>query len=920
MRVCGALALVVLLLVSAAAEVIEVTRVLEETDVSSLTEALTTVSVSLPSDYVSTKVTDADLEGLCETHFPQATSCSAKRTATGSEAGVVVSITERPILLLEGFERDGMSARVTLNLAYVPRQFPITGGYDVKERLVNLRLPTHRTVLRDIENMRFNITFSLTWQGDELDLSFPAPDITAGDRIAIPAPGGSLCGAALLGPDGALLARTLSFGCERFDLGTSGDTAAGIHDLYIFSITGRTVKLARRSVKVKASALPFTASSDKQVVYLGSDFTVSTSSAQELEACDIRIRDPQGAVVEAVHVESCKDVAIGTATAWAPGTYTVEVRAQGDDRTGSSTFSVEFRGLGYTAAATKTDKNSYTAGETIAAHTEADGDLCKLELVDSEHVRVSEQEVPGCTTCQLPIDEGVPSGDYVLKTMVYKGGKLKAVASTGIEIKEWRPAIATAMSDLCMGGSFPVGRYKLPCIPEGASCLPTSHAAPVCLCFSEEKAVDVCAFNARCTSDGCREPELVRSPFIIVYERGECLAKHGIQTLSCIEVSEICNGNCVCLNEDRNAVSSCITGDVCTPGGCQPLVLEFELDGLSTDHARSDAIERGTELAWTGHLRFKGKLLDGSKTNQVVVSGRLGGLASMDERVQYISPAQGWRISMRFRGELEPGLTDAFLLVEFGGDTHIIRRPFEVWFPEELAELDISFKTTSPNKVSLQRLEFGTSVKAVTTITDKKGTDITFLPRDAVKLAIGNLDAMAVTPTYDPLTGWWDVVGTFRSATRPKGNFITLSVNYLGRKGSAWEGFMVLDQTPLAVKVTKVEPGMLENPLFVLLATLGFDMDVYLQLESPVQLDKGSFKVSIGSYDVSPDITYVTMTSVGTRIHLSDVRLCPQPPAPGSRLRVTIGVEVGDEYSEDSTFIQVQGNPGNWKNTQEASC
>ena len=118
-----------------------------------------------------------------------------------------------------------------------------------------------------------------------------------------------------------------------------------------------------------------------------------------------------------------------------------------------------------------------------------------------------------------------------------------------------------------------------------------------------------------------------------------------------------------------------------------------------------------------------------------------------------------------------------------------------------------------------------------------------------------------------------------------------------------------------------MEPGTQEDPLFLLLAGLGFDMDVLMDLEGGDRISADSFTVMVGDHDVSEAISYIYRTSVGVRLHLSSARLCPTPDRP-MPLDVVVTVRdatTGEEASATSR-IRLSGNPGNWRSLEGVSC
>jgi hypothetical protein len=211
-------------------------------------------------------------------------------------------------------------------------------------------------------------------------------------------------------------------------------------------------------------------------------------------------------------------------------------------------------------------------------------------------------------------------------------------------------------------------------------------------------------------------------------------------------------------------------------------------------------------------------------------------------------------------------------------------------------------------------------VELTAKIVNANEEELPHLPPEAFSVTTGQLIAYSVATTYDRTSELWTIIANFRNATVQRSDSITLGVSSLGREGRTSEQFEVVDQVPLAIRIARTTPGTKDKPLFYLFATMGFDMDIFTSIEGAMSVRKENLSVKIGKHDVSDDIAYLVSTAEGIRIHLSEVKLCPDPPMPNSDLMVSVGVEVGGKTAEDTTTIRLHGNPGNWRNMKGGSC
>ncbi|MDP7080509.1 MAG: hypothetical protein QF415_11505 [Candidatus Undinarchaeales archaeon] len=899
---------------------LEAESAIETVDVSNLQLASISIAYKLPPYYVAT-LSESAIAGRCSV-LSSVSSCSPSIMV---DSGTVsFSMIESIDLKVESFEVGDERVRVDLFVSYEPKQFSLMSGIWVKRRELKIKYPTHMTIVTDVLARPFGASFSLSGTPEHTTLEMENTTFEVGQALPIPHMEGKLCVAALAQDERALLMDS-SVGCETFSLGTDAFVAEGDYDLYVMAVRKAGVAVARIPVKLTRPQLLIQAKPSVTSVNLGDEVMIEVSSEPALEGCVVSILDMNGIRVDTMTLRKCTSIPLGTQTAWTPGKYLVRIEGFVGSVKGQASFSIDLRGRGYAPAETKTDKESYVAGDTIGVYTEAQGDYCDLELFDEENTKVGESDAPGCGYAEIESDESLTNGSYIVRTKVYSGGDLTAVSSRGIEIHEWRPPVRSPRAELCRGGYMYIDTFKLPCVTEGDVCIPSSTSVPSCLCFNDPgDLVDACEFGYRCSKDGCTE-RAVESAYIVVREGGLCLAKRGLETVSCVELGEICTGTCVCLDKESRPVSSCSLGQTCTHSGCQDLRLEMGIEDKDyTKSIRVNELEAGFDLVATGRISYR----TGQVENQLVTADRaditieasLGNLDAESIDMIYVSPEEGWQVTSRFTGSLNPGEHELFLIVGYRGDVHVIRKPFEVWHPEDMKDMGVKLTEVTPASMSIGTLQKGGTVELTAKIVNANEEELPHLPPEAFSVTTGQLIAYSVATTYDRTSELWTIIANFRNATVQRSDSITLGVSSLGREGRTSEQFEVVDQVPLAIRIARTTPGTKDKPLFYLFATMGFDMDIFTSIEGAMSVRKENLSVKIGKHDVSDDIAYLVSTAEGIRIHLSEVKLCPDPPMPNSDLMVSVGVEVGGKTAEDTTTIRLHGNPGNWRNMKGGSC
>ncbi len=225
----------------------------------------------------------------------------------------------------------------------------------------------------------------------------------------------------------------------------------------------------------------------------------------------------------------------------------------------------------------------------------------------------------------------------------------------------------------------------------------------------------------------------------------------------------------------------------------------------------------------------------------------------------------------------------------------------------------------APAQLSRAELDIGSPLEVMVRVRDLDGRDLVHLPQSAFTLTTAGIEADPVTATFDRVGGIWTIVGTLRGTPNDKEEAV-LSVEHLGRKGTLRAQVSVADRAPLSLRIQRVEPGTMDKPLFYALTTLGFELDIYLNIHGAEGVTKDSFDIRLGELAIGADmITYIINTLEGTRIHVSGVRLCPPEP-PDTLLPLVVTLADGGRSAHDSTTVLIKGNPGHWDNVEEVSC
>ena len=928
--------LLVLLLITSPAVGVMAFSVTEDVDFAALDKQTATVTFELQPS-AAAALTDADLRTRCTIAAPSSDCEPWRDISTGR---IIFTVTDEPSFGVEELAwedvwgEDGI--RVRLAHEYRPRQFTLAPGLLAENRELSIRYPAYRAIVEDVRNQPTLSTFTVSGKDNPLDIPSSVRELASalviGDAFNIPRLQGSLCIAAIMLPGEVRPALSaVSPDCEPFLLPTTGLLVEEGAELALIAIDtwGDLPRLSSARTPVVATRAQLTVAVNvASAIVTGTSFEVDISVDSEVDRCEVTVLDLEGHRWDELDLTTCDRVRLGTA-GFVPGDYLIRVRARRSELTGTGTATFTFSDTGEGAVELTTDKDVYSAGENLAVFPAGEGELCEVTVTDADGNVVTRTSSGGCEPTDLELEEELEPGMYEVEMEVYQGGEIVATGIKTFEIVDWRPRQGSVHSDLCFGGTLPVLDTGIPCIGPQMPCHPTSAAFPLCLCFDENGMPrDVCEYQDTClpmpgSSTACSSPSASTSPFTVVRTRGNCVAKRGLETLSCVEVGEICSGNCVCLDPSDHALSPCTAGQVCSLAGCQMPEFTFEVKEFKPIHVRTDAMSDGVALTWTGVVKMGDRVDDKRVHEELEASSFLGGTGGPTPGMSYDGSLNEWTFSTAFNHTLAPGRYDAFLMLNVGDDMHLVRRPFEVWYPLEKSEIDIEVISVAPRRVSRSAVEHGATVRIGMRITDSEGEEVPYVPVSAMTAHLDGGErperADVTSATYDRHTGTWTVV-TYLQGEGTDADHLTLAVNHLGRTGQARAQLDVLEHVPLSMRILSVEPGTRERPLFLLLAGLGFDMDVLMDLEGGETITKDSFSIRIGGHDVSDTVAFVYRTSVGVRLHLSAIRLCPTPEqAMPLDVVVTVRDNTGDEAS-DTTRIQLSGNPGNWRNLEGVVC
>lgn len=891
--------LMLLLLPSSAATI---PSLLEEVDVSSLSYITTILTYSFPDDGELPK--QSSLERRCST-LPHALSCGA--IVDTLQRRVVFTVVVPRGITVENIQIADGRVSTYFALTHRPLQFTLSPAIFATTREMVIRYPSHETIIREPLDTPIRSTFVVSEDTNPLPVEVPGGYYDSGDVINLPSTDGILCIGALMDGDDVIVLSS-SRGCEPFFLTVPQGTAPGAYDLVMLSLGSGKAELETSPVTINKQELPFEVSLQSDSLSLGEPIITTLSTTELIDRCHVALVSPDTSEIARSEFKDCSRMALGTSTTWIPGRYQVRITAITWWATSTVTVPVDLVGLAPDHADIVVDREDYRPGDDLVVRIESSGESCETSVLDDELNAVTRTE--GCGERSIHLDETVSPGPYIVQTRVYSHGRLTGMASRVVEVQEWEPVVSSPMESLCQRGSFLVDGEPIACLREGQHCSALSTSIPGCLCFDiKGEPVAACRPTDICDSHGCR-PQPRTSPYIIVQTPGSCKARQGSKEFDCITPGEVCSGHCLCMDE-RGPISSCDTSQTCTIGGCIETELEFETRVFTPNKVSSPEIADGTTLTWTGIVRFEDTPLDSSTSREVSSMGRLGFLPPRNATVDVTGTM--WSISLPVEGRLSPGTYDAVLEVHHRERIAAVRRALEVLYPPDERELSVKVRRFTPSRIDVADLLQGVSIRLELEINDRTGKQVAGLSADDIAVSLDKLEPVFSSASYDHESGTWIVVATFQSTSPPGSNYVKVSVSSFGRNGAARMLMDVVGDAPAAMHISHINPGTADRPLFNLLLSVGFSLEVHLTIASLDTITEDDFTVTLDGTDITRTLSHSVSTEKGVKLHLTRIRL-PPGPSRGRSLELTVTMDSPGGKLSDSVPVMLEGNPGNWQN------
>lgn len=830
------------------------------------------------------------------------------------------AVTEPRLLANDLVFNDKDEVAITFLFYYVPYQFSFLPGINVPLRSLKMAFPTHITLFEKVTHQPHISKFTIEKAPESAELNDVKSSYKQGENIIITGIDGNICVGAILNKKKEAHTLKTSIGCKPFTLPTR-DIPPNAYTVSVISITPKSMIHYSQTTAVLESEHDIIVDVVPPKVVAGDIFFVDALDNEynpiHLKDCTITLEDVFNNVIDKVTDKNCSRVPIGTPSTLTGGEYIVRISAFKGDKEVSGETTIEATQNKGSAGEIQIGKSEFYAGEHLEFNLKANGDYCTVELLDSGYGHIKQLDAMECSNGDLKLDETLSEGLYTIKTRVYKKNKKVGFMSRTIHINKWTFKPKSDFSRLCTSGEAQIGEDAFPCISEGYSCIPSSDAVPLCLCFDKEGAInDFCKFNEKCNSAGCQESPL-SSPYTIIQKNNKCIARRGVQNIECVFEGELCSGGCICVVEDYTPVATCAVGEICTKGGCITPELVFELEKIEPNHIEAG---KSTDIKILGQIKLKeGKLNQGDPNLdfKAFIGNEEGTLSSK----LFSGGDNFWEVTMEFPAITPPRNSELLFVTQYNDFTHAVRKDFDIWYPANEQKLNVHIKEVLPDKISLKHLKSGASIKIRAHITDSGDDVIKALPQNAIRVTLGEAKSYSLSAVFDRLTNDWTIVANFQNDS-PLFNAeeIKLEISHLGRKGSATYPVKTLQKLPLSLQIGFLNPGNEEKPLFYMLVPIGFSLDVFLNIEGDANIKKEHFKIFIGETDVTEYLSYVTSTNRGLKLHLSNVVLCPNPPRPNTNAQLKVTLNYEDQSISDFAFLYIKGNPGNWKNLSEAKC
>lgn len=890
--------------------------IIENVDLSELTTINTRITYTFNDNSYIDTLDKEILEKQCS-GIQDAVLCDA--LLRKSMRSVIFNIKTIPQLIADKLSLSEDKAELVMYLKYRPYQFRLSSGIYAEEREIQLIYPDYKAVVFNIRDYPVMTRFILEYSNiTRLNITLPSYNYTIGDIIKIPSLLGKLCVASITREDIQYISQ-LSLGCGGFHISTSMIDRSGSYNIKIL-VVGETISAGSVQVELNSPELDFRIKTDKKRVNTGEIFNIIVEPQDILESCKIRIINPVGNIVFDSDYSRCDRIPVAVSPTWTGGNYVIVMDATDGALWGKSSTVIWIGGPRYANAVIKTDKTIYNAGETVNIYIGTKGDYCITGLYSNDYRKLALAQSDSCGDVKIHLDPSLKPDTYIIRTKVYRFGMLEAIGTADIQVEEWKPPKISEYSLLCGDGFFYIGDYVLPCLSyHNQVCRPLSVGLPLCLCFDRTDILrDICNSGESCGEDGCREENL--SPYIIAIDNGICRARRGLEEVSCVFVSEICDDSCVCLDDEYNPLDFCSSGELCTSNGCSKPELYFHVTSISTRHVRSELLEKGAGIVWMGDIFFKAMPLDSDFISYLRANASLGGKHAYKTEIKFDSTTGKYRVLTYFRASLLPGRYPLILTLLFQhGDKTIstsVRREFYVYYPKSYS-LDVDILDIDIDAINLNQLREGIAFRVDALVLDNAGNRFTGFGQRDIYVTVDGKKARVTSVNYNSLAGLWRIGVLFITNKTLKTGRIKLRIDSLGRLGEDTQELPLVFRDINRIKILRVMPGNLDEPVFYSATVVGFDLDIYLEVRIDFSVSEEDFNVKIGGYDFSHKIKYLTSTSDGVKLHLSDISFCPpdaELPSPDSALPVEVSVEKGEIRLEDRGTMIIKPNPGDWIN------
>lgn len=829
---------------------------------------------------------------------------------------VIFEATDIPDIELVDASKVGAEVALTFRHRYLPLQSRLgsVGGHE--QRLI-IRYPTHALDYEMVPTRAMENTFVITGPARPVEWFVREERVAVGEPIEIDMGMGEFCFVGLYSEE-QMIGRAMALGCGSLMLPTDSALVGKDAEVRLVNYAQGTLrysKLPPGTLGVLPPEFPIRLQVTPYDVPAGSPFLLQLFTEESLTGCHVSLNDIGGHVLMTNEFEQCDNILLGTSTAWRAGEQYIKVKAYAGALTGeaATNFVIKDEAGFRKGPELHLEQNVYTAGEQVRLWGDDLGGqaYCSARLETADGILVEETNSLGCEKVHITLDEELPQGNYVIRSELIERGRLTGRASFPLQVRSWNPMPGSPLALLCPAGAFRLREERLPCLRPGNTCTPTSIEVPLCLCFSSGGEIsDVCHFGETCGRVKCEERAV--SPYMIVYQEGQCLARRGTNALACARQGEMCTEACVCLSEGGNPIARCVGGEICTERGCEEPRLLFRVGSVEPDVVRENEVRDGIMVKVTGVLKYDGTVI---RSTDVQITAYMAG----EEHTGMIEDTvDGSRviITLPVEGEVLPGEYQLTMQLIRGDDRVMVQKPFTVWYADDVLTVK---QVQIQESVAREDLAAGDTFKMRVKLLDQGGREMVGVPVSAMDLDIDGVTINSLAAKYE--SGSYIVVGSLEADLPAGPRHVKFTVNHLGREGGITGTLNVLDEPPLTLSILDVEPGKKEKPiLFILLSGLGFDLDVYLNVGGVDQVNKENTRVTINGQEITRLMSYAVNTNKGVRMHMTAVSLCPDVPPQGAKLLLEVILSRGGEQVSDRIVLHTRGNPGDWSNMGVAGC